>query len=158
MSRVAARSKILMIDDNRQGLAARRIILQGLGYEVMTAEGGEQGLRRFAESGADNPFSLVVTDYRMPQMRGDEFIRRLRDLGSDVPVVILSGYTYMLALTPESTGADVVLSKGPREQFDLVDTVLRLVPEGARQRGKPPASERGMSTARRSPQRRRQAR
>lgn len=148
MGTVAARSKILMIDDNRQGLAARRIILQELGYEVTTVEGGEQGLRRFSESQADIPFSLVVTDYRMPRMRGDEFIRKLRQLCSDVPVVILSGYTSMLALTPESTGADVVLSKGPREQFNLVDTVLRLVPGGARRRGKPPASERGVSTPR----------
>ena len=154
---MASRSKILMIDDNRQGLAARRIILQGLGYDVTTAEGGEQGLRCFEASQAETPFSLVITDYRMPQMRGDEFIRRLRELGSDVPVVILSGYTSMLALTPESTGAYVVLSKGPREQFDLVDTVLRLVPEGARQHGKPPASERGFSTPRRTGQRRRRS-
>ena len=152
---MAARSKILMIDDNPQGLAARRIILQDLGYDVTTAEDGERGLRWYVECQAEAPFSLVITDYRMPQMRGDEFIGRLRELGSDVPVVILSGYTSMLALTPESTGAHVVLSKGPHEQFDLVDTVLRLVPEGARQHGKPPASERGFSTPRHTGQRRR---
>ena len=154
---MAVRSRILMIDDNPQGLAARRIILQDLGYDVTTAEDGEQGLRWFVESQTESPFSLVVTDFRMPQMRGDEFIRRLRELGSDVPVIILSGYASILALTPESTGAHVVLSKGPREQFDLVDTVLRLVPEGARQHGKPPASERGFSVPRRAGRRRRRS-
>lgn len=148
-------NRILLIDDNRQGLAARRILLQELGYDVATAEGGEQGLRRFAESGKDGPFSLVVTDFRMPEMQGDEVIRHLREMDSAVPVVILSGYASMLALTPESTGANEVISKGPREHHDLIDTVLKLVPEAAHQRGKPPASEYGSSTARRPLHRRR---
>ena len=155
---MAARSKILIVDDNRQGLAARRIILRNLGYEVITAERGEEGLRCFAESQAGTPVSLVVTDYRMPGMRGDEFIQKLREMSPHLPVVMLSGYTSMLALTPESTGADVVLSKGPHEQIKLVDTVLRLVPEGARRRGKPVASERGSSTPRRTRMRRRRTR
>ena len=150
MGKARARTRILLIDDNRQGLAARRIILEGLGYDVAIAEGGDQGLRHFEESAAVAPFSLVVTDYRMPHMRGDEVIQRLRAMDPSIPVVVLSGYAAMLALTPESTGADVVLSKGPREQFDLPEAVLRLVPEGARQRGKPPASEHGTSTARQS--------
>ena len=158
MGTACARSRILLIDNNHQGLAARRIILEGLGYDVVTAGDGEQGLRRFMEGAKGIPFSLVVTDYRMPGMQGDEVVQRLRLLDPDTPLVILSGYASMLALTPESTGADLVLSKGPREQFDLVDTVLRLVPEGARQRGKPPASEHGSSTARRMRQRRKRAR
>lgn len=135
--------RILLIDDNPQGLLARSIILEGLGYDVATAESGEKGLKLFAQSAGCAPFSLVVTDYRMPGVRGDEVVRQIRQLDPDVPLVMLSGYARVLALTPESTGADVVLSKGPVEQFELAETVLRLVPEGARQRGKPPASERG---------------
>ena len=143
MGKALPASRILLIDDNSQGLLARRIILKGLGYDVATADSGEKGLRLFAESAGCAPFSLVVTDYRMPGVRGDEVVRRLRQLDPDVPLVMLSGYARILALTPESTGADIVLSKGPREQFELAETVLRLVPEGARQQGKPPASERG---------------
>ncbi len=142
MGKTLPASRILLIDDNSQGLLARRIILEGLGYDVATADSGEKGLRLFAESAGCAPFSLVVTDYRMPGVRGDEVVRQLRRLDPDVPLVMLSGYARILALTPESTGADIVLSKGPREQFELAETVLRLVPEGARQHGKPPASER----------------
>ena len=156
MDEAVARSRILMVDDNPLGLAARRSILEALGYDVVTAGGGEEGLRCFVERNDKVPIRLVVTDYRMPDLRGDEFIRRLREMGSKVPVVILSGYAAMLALTPESTGADVVLSKGPREQFDLVDTVARLVLGAGRQRGKPPGMERRSATAR-SPYRPRKA-
>ena len=153
-SKVAA-GKILLIDDNRQGSVARRIILRELGYQVVTAEGGPEGLERFKACAEDDPFSLVVTDFRMPGMRGDEVVRELRQLAPSVPLVLLSGYVSALALTPESTGADVVLEKGPREQFDLVETVRRLVPSASGRRGKPPGTERGSATGSRTPRRRR---
>ena len=153
MSAGLARDRILLIDDNCQGLAARRIILEDLGYDVATAESGEQGLRCFEDSASKAPFSIVITDYRMPGLRGDEVVRRVRSLDPKVPLVILSGFASVLALTPESTGADVVLSKGPHEHFDLTDTVLRLVPEGSRLPGKPPAFERGSAMAQRPAQR-----
>ena len=152
MSHGPARCRILLIDDNRQGSVARRIILEDLGYEVATAESGEQGLRCFEDCASKRPFSLVITDYRMPGVRGDEVVRRLRLLDPAVPLVILSGFVRVLALTPESTGADVVLCKGPREHFDLAETVLKIVPEGARRPVKPPALERGSPTAKRPAQ------
>ena len=138
--------RILLIDDNRHGLRARRIILEELGYEVATAETGEEGVRRFREALDNKAFSLVVTDYRMPGICGDEVVRQIRALAPRQPVVILSGYTEVLALAPESTGADAVLAKGSREQFDLADTVRDLVAGTGRQRAKPPASETASST------------
>lgn len=131
-----------MIDDNRQGLAVRKYILSDLGFEVATAASGEEGVEQFRASLRDAPFSLVLTDYRMPGgMRGDEVVRRLRQMVPGLPVVILSGLTSSLALTPESTGADVVLAKGPREQFDLVETVLGLVGDSRGRARKPPGME-----------------
>ena len=150
-----APARILLIDDNRQGLAVRRFILRDLGYEVATAVSGEEGLEQFLSSAEDAPFSLVVTDYRMPGgMRGDEVVDRLRALAPGVPLVILSGFASQLALTPESTGADVVLEKGPHEQFDLVETVLRLVPGAECDGSKPPSLERDFPTGIPSPRRR----
>lgn len=134
-------AKILLIDDNPQGLLARKIILQDIGYAVATAGSGEEGLELFQEALETVPFSLVVTDYRMPGISGGEVVQRIRAIARDTPVVILSGYAEVGALAPESTGADEVLAKGPREQFDLADTVQRLVPRGAFEHGKPPTSE-----------------
>lgn len=155
MGKECGGSRILLVDDNRQGLLARKIILEDLGYDVETAETGEAGLACFRACAADAPFNLVITDYRMPGMRGDEVIEQLRQLTPSVPVVMLSGYAGTLALTPESTGADVVLSKGPREQYDLAETVVRLLPDGAQRRGKPPAMEQYSAVGVRLPPRRR---
>ena len=107
--------RILLIDDNRHGLAARRTILEGIGYRVTLAESGEEGLAHFEfrsdseprETPFDLPFDLVVTDYRMPGVWGDEVVRRVKHLSPDLPVIILSGYTLPLALSPG------ILSRGP---------------------------------------------
>ena len=147
--------RILLIDDNKHGLRARRIILEDLGYEVAIVESGEEGVERFREALDDKPFSLVVTDYRMPGICGDEVVRQIRALAPGQPVVILSGYTEVLALAPESTGADAVLAKGSLEQFDLADTVRDLVAGGDRPRAKPPASETVSSSGKAVPRPRR---
>lgn len=148
-------AKILLIDDNHQGMLARKIILQDIGYAVTTAGSGEEGLELFQAALGTVPYSLVVTDFRMPGIDGGEVVRRIRALAGDTPVVILSGYAEVGALAPESTGADEVLSKGPREQFDLADAVRRLVPHGTFQHGKPPASEFFSATGRKTRQQRR---
>ena len=152
MSLVPAHPKVLLIDDNRFGLLARQAILQDLGYEVAISESGAAGLERFLACADNAPFSVVVTDYRMPGIRGDQVVQRLRELAPDLPVVILSGHVRTLALTAESTGADVVLEKGPREQDDLAGTILKLAPiESPR---KPLAKETdSASTLRRAPRR-----
>ena len=155
VSQFSARPKVLLIDDNRYGLLARQAILNDLGYEVAIAESGTDGLERFQACADDAPFSVVVTDYRMPVLRGDQVVERLRELAPDVPLVILSGHVRTLALTPESTGADIVLEKGPREQHDLASTILKLAPLDSPR--KPLAKETGSArTMRRAPTRRAQ--
>ncbi len=119
--------KVLLIDDNRFGQSARRDILEEAGYKVVTAESGARGLECIEASAAGTSFNLVITDYRMPSMRGDEVVQRIRELQPDLPLVILSGQVKALGLTPESTGADVVLAKGPREQDDLTATVAAVI-------------------------------
>ena len=123
-----SRPKVLLVDDNRFGLLARQVILQDLGYEVAVAEDGAAALEHFQACADDAPFDVVVTDYRMPGLRGDDVVRQVRELAPDVPIVILSGHVKTLALTAESTGADVVLEKGPREQQELAATIRRLAP------------------------------
>ncbi len=113
----------------------------------MTIEqNGEEGLRCFESVFADEPFDLVVTDYHMPGVRGEEVVRRVKSADPKLPVIILSGYTVRLALTPESTGADIVLCKGPREQHELVQAVESLLPASLLPQPRKPAFERESAT------------
>ena len=124
--------RILLIDDNQHGLVARRELLRGEGYKVEVASSGQEGLDAFSA----RAFDLVVTDYRMPGMSGQQVIRKIRQQKPGVPIVLLTGYAETLGLSEESTGADIVVSKGPREVRDLLRVIARF---SGRRAAKPPA-------------------
>lgn len=114
---------ILLADDNKLGLAARKSVLVELGHRVTTATGGEEALEQFKRG----QFDLVITDYRMPGLNGVELIKKLRAHSPHVPVILVSGYTEALGLTEASTGADVVIPKSANEVSHLIRSVGRLL-------------------------------
>jgi CheY-like chemotaxis protein len=115
--------RILLIDDNRQGLMARKSILEEQGYSITTACSGEDGIELFV-GGA---FDLVVTDYKMPNMSGTEVIARIKSECPGKPVVLISGMVDALGLNEENTGADIVLAKSSNEVSHLIRAVNRLL-------------------------------
>src|ERR1022692_3873595 len=66
--------EILLVDDNRQGLIARKSLLQELGYNIFTATSGDEALELLSK----HNFDVVVTDFKMPRMDGVELIKRIR--------------------------------------------------------------------------------
>ena len=129
--------RILLIDDNRHGLVARRSVLEQLGHKVAVASSGQDGLDQFSPEA----FDIVVTDYRMPELSGLQVIRKIRQQSPKIPIVLLSGYVEALGLNEQTTGADIVLSKGPGEVQELVRAIARL--SKRRIPAKPPASAKG---------------
>jgi CheY-like chemotaxis protein len=127
--------EILLVDDNRQGLIARKSLLQELGYIIRTATGGEEALELFSRG----KFDVVVTDFKMPSMDGIELIQRIRDLEPDARIILLSGFVEPLGLCEQTTGADVVISKSAGEVGHLTRSVKRLLSRPPQR--KPPASE-----------------
>ena len=114
---------ILLVDDNRQGLIARRSLLQELGYNVTTAMSGDEALEVFPKQ----KFDVIVTDYKMPRMNGVELIRRIREMDGAVHIILLSGFVEPLGLTEETTGADIVIAKSAGEVGQLTRAVKRLL-------------------------------
>jgi len=115
--------RILIIDDNRNGLLVRRAILEQLGYSTTTAQCPVEGLHTFEHG----EFDLVITDYRMPIMNGAEVILRVRELRPEIPVILISSVAEILGLDERSTGADAVISKTANEASQLQRTVARLL-------------------------------
>jgi len=115
--------KILLIDDNPDGLLVRRALLEELGFQVETALNGEEGLRRFDSGNHD----VVVTDYRMPGMDGIEVIREIRRRNAATRIILLSGFVEPLGLNEKNTGADVVIAKSSGEAAMLARSVKRLL-------------------------------
>src|SRR5687768_86374 len=86
---------ILLVDDNRNGLMARKTVLAELGYHITTTTRPMQALEMFRSEA----FDLVITDYNMPEMKGVELIAQIREERPGMPVILISGYVDALGLT-----------------------------------------------------------
>jgi two-component system response regulator MprA len=80
------RARILVADDDERIAASVRRALIYEGYEVEVAHDGQQAL----DAARDRPPSLVVLDLMMPKVDGLEVCRRLRAVGDDVAVLMLT--------------------------------------------------------------------
>lgn len=128
--------KILMVDDNGNGLLARKSVLEELGHRVTIMSAPQEALDQFASG----RFDLVITDFKMPRMNGVELIVRLRKVDPGIPIILISGFTDALGLDEQTTGADAVIQKSNHEVQHLIRAVNRLLrrpPSGGR---KPPSS------------------
>lgn len=87
----AARKTVLLVEDEEgvRNLVVRR--LEILGYAVITATDGEEGVRVFRER--RNDIDLVMLDFKMPRMNGVEAFGELIRIKPDVKVILSSGYT-----------------------------------------------------------------
>lgn len=134
-------ARILLVDDNRSGLLARRAVLEELGYGTDGAPDGSTALEMFGKQHYD----LVVTDFRMPDMDGAELIAHLRSLRPELPVILISGFADVLGLNEQTTGANTVIMKSANEVQHLIRSTGRLL----KLPRKPVASERSISPGRR---------
>ena len=86
---------ILLVDDEENILAAMRRVLRREGYQILTAGGGQEGLALLAA----NPVDVIVSDQRMPNMTGVEFLRQAKVTHPDTVRIVLSGYTELQSIT-----------------------------------------------------------
>ena len=132
-----AASRVLLVDDNRDGLLVRKAILEEQGFVITTAVNGEEALEIFAKG----KFDLMVTDFKMPKLNGIDLIRRVRPIDQALSIILISGFVDALGLDEKSTGADAVVNKGAHEIPNLLRAVDRLLARTAPKR--PPASQKG---------------
>ncbi|MDX8389680.1 MAG: PAS domain S-box protein [Mariprofundaceae bacterium] len=81
---------VLVIDDEETIREMAGMLLEDMGYTVVTAVDGKDGLEKFQENDA---FVGVILDMTMPHMNGDECFRALRKIDPEVQVILSSGYS-----------------------------------------------------------------
>ncbi len=81
---------ILLVDDDPHVRVVGSEMLRLLGYKVLTASNGREGLEVFRARG--NELAAVVLDLTMPEMSGEEAFREIRRLRADARVILSSGY------------------------------------------------------------------
>jgi DNA-binding NtrC family response regulator len=81
--------KILVVDDQANSLKVLSAILRDEGYDVLSAESGEDALRLYL-SGAN--IDAVISDFKMPKMDGLELFRKMNEIQNVPPFIIMSAY------------------------------------------------------------------
>lgn len=113
---------ILVIDDDLAMLELLTSLLEDEGFAARAAASGASGLAMMDEA----PPALVLLDWMMPSMRGDEVLRAIRSgAHRDVPVVVLSASGDARSLLAE--GANEFLAK-PFDIDELLACIARLLP------------------------------
>jgi len=82
---------ILIIDDEPVIRITATKMLELLGYSVLTANNGEEGIRVFKEH--QEEIRAIILDMAMPVMTGDEAYKRLKKIDSQVKVLVATGFT-----------------------------------------------------------------
>lgn len=127
-------ARILLVEDNADLAAGVRYNLELEGYEVVVAEDGEVAL----SLAGTRPPDLIVLDLMLPNMDGFEVLRRLRQGGSTVPVLVLTARGEETdKVRAFRLDADQYLTKpfGLLELLERVRSLLRRVRAGANELG-----------------------
>jgi two-component system, OmpR family, response regulator len=115
--------RVLLIEDDEDNRELMAEVLEGAGYQVLTASSGTAGLRTLAEHSVD----VVVTDVGMPGMGGLEVARAAKEIAPGVPVVVVTGYTEREDISnARGREVDAVLVK-PVDPDALVAAVAQMV-------------------------------
>ena len=114
---------VLLIDDNAIQAATRQTILKRAGYFVIPALNPVRALEQFREDDFPAEIGLVITDHLMPGMNGAQFVRELRELKPDIPVLVISG---MEEAEDEYRDLNVLFRLKPLLPDNLLASVHRL--------------------------------
>ena len=119
--------RLLVVDDSaemRSSLADA--FLNPMGFEVLLAENGAEGMKRAL---ADRP-DLIITDQVMPNMTGTQLAKKLISIRPDIPVILCSGF-------PENVDLEEVEKIGIKKFImkpigrDVIAKIVRAVLDGS---------------------------
>lgn len=122
------RKTILLVEDNEQVLSVRKFLLETRGYRVLAMTSGREAIDhlRLAMPGS---IDLILCDLILPEMDGNEIVRRAKQLHPGLPALLVSG---TVTNFERATAADAFLPKGACTPAEVLDRIRILV---ARKRG-----------------------
>ncbi len=116
-------NSILIVDDEPNYLVILSELLRDEGFEIFTAPGGAEGLALVREVDLD----LVITDMQMPGMDGLQFLRAIKKVNNDLPVVMITAFAEVdRAVAAMQAGAFNYLAK-PFSNDELIVTINKAI-------------------------------
>ena len=118
---------VLVVDDEDIVRDVATKMLKSLGFDVLTASDGREGVEVFREN--EVRIVAVLLDYTMPSMSGDEAFRELRRIRSDIPIILSSGYNEKEVTERFADKVLVSFIKKPYRFTQLEDRIRKLLGE-----------------------------
>ncbi len=115
--------RVLIVDDEAKVAKAIGRILEMEDIETVSAESGEKGLD--AIRNAATPFSLIISDQRMPGMEGTQFLEQAKQIAPDAIRFLITGYSQMQTIIHAvNKGAVQRYISKPWDHDELLNSVL----------------------------------
>ena len=118
---------VMVVDDERDIVSVMTQMLEGKGYKV---HGFTEPVRALAHAKNCNKCGIVISDVRMPEMNGFEFVRALKEIRREMKVILLSAFE-INQREWESVMPDVEVDQflvKPLRAKQLVETIEKCVP------------------------------
>ena len=119
---------ILCVDDNEQALSLRKFLLETRGYRVLAVQTAHEALELIGDA-MPGSIDLLISDLLMPQMDGNELVRRVKQMMPGLPCMLTSG---SVKGCDRAVNADAFLPKGACAPVEMLERIRVLV---ARKRG-----------------------
>jgi DNA-binding response OmpR family regulator len=116
-----SRNTLLCVDDEHNGLVIRRLLLEKVGYTVLTAETARDAIDVFTNNHVD----AVVLDYLLPDVDGGRLATAMRLIKPEIPIILLSAHLYVPDEVLAVTDAYVAKGQSPTALLDQIKHVLR---------------------------------
>ncbi len=100
---LAPAATLLLVDDEPSILSSLRRLFRPQGYRILTAEGGAAALELVRDESVD----LVISDMRMPNMDGAQFLEKMRRLQPGATRILLTGYADISSTIAAINGGEI---------------------------------------------------
>ena len=100
---------LLLVDDEKAIIKALHRLFRKEGYQILTADSGSEGLQKLKQ--CQIPVSLIISDQRMPQMSGAQFLEKAREIAPNAIRYLLTGYSDMEAVI-QAVNKDMMIAFG----------------------------------------------
>lgn len=112
---------VLCIDDEPSICALHKILFEVRGYRVLVANSGPEALLLLQGEHVD----LIVLDYRMPEMMGDEVAEVVRSRYPQIPILMESAYTDLPAEVLRNVDAYLVKGDSTEKLLSRAESLLK---------------------------------
>ena len=125
IEKIGRTGKVLFCDDDENIRNIGRKLLEKLGFSVLLASNGLEAINKFKKN--KDQIVLVILDLTMPEMTGKEALIKLREITSDIPIIMSSGYNETEMADFFKSKSKVTFIQKPYSLLELKEAITTLL-------------------------------